>query len=468
MRAAVYCRLSRTPEEDGNLQQQEQQGRAALARKGWSEAGVFVDDGRSAWSESADRPAFRELLEAVRRGEVDVVVARHMDQLTRNYTDWGALNGHGVRFADWAGEVYDAFRCGIEVARANAESDRMSERGRAAELRRVEAGRAPRGGRRHFGYHSGTCCPDGCESHAVRDEEAAVVREMARRWLGGETLRALARELTERGVRHTSGREFNYQTLKRVLVSPRVAAVRVHRGEEVPGDWEPILDRELHARLAAADSRRKSHRAAERYLLTGLLVCGRDGCGATVNGHTHRQTQRRRYKCLACGRNGIGADAVERAVWNQALGRTWHRDRRAERQVEEELARVRGERDAARAALEELDDDYWQRRALPKATYARQATALRDRVGELEEEARRLRGERERSSGFWTSLLALTDAYETATAAQRRAVLEGAVRRMVLLPSRTTAPTVDLTRVRVEWSDGETTLASDGWEEHAA
>lgn len=457
MRAAVYCRLSRKPEEDGNIAQQEERGCETVERAGWTLVDVFVDDGISAWKDDAVRPAFQKVLSLAQSSQVDVIVARKMDRLTRNYLDWGLLHQSGVRFSDWSGQVMDTFQCGIEVAISNRESTNTSERTRLAEVRRVDAGKPPRGGRRHFGYHSGTCCDDGCEHHAVRDDEAAVVREMAERWLAGEKLRPLARELTARGVRHTSGKEFNYQTLKRVLQSPRVAAIRVHRGEEVRGKWEPIIDADLHARLVAADGKSASRRAPTRYLLTGLLVCGTDGCGVTLNGHMHAPT-RRRYACHTCRRNGIVAQPVEEALWNVALGRTWERDRLAEDQVAERLGQVERELREARASLDELDDDYWQRRAIPKQTYTRQSTALRDRVGKLEDDLRQLRRERERVAGFWTNLIALTDTYETATPEQRRAVLEGAIRRVVLHPmTRQLGARVDLDRLEVEWRDGEVT-----------
>lgn len=466
LRAVVYCRLSRSPETDENIEQQRVRGCAVVEERGWTlirngDSDAFVDDGRSAFKEDVHRPAWTALLAQCAAGEVDVIVARDSDRLSRNWDDYARLVRSGARVLTWAegaGQPVDPddTEGAIRAMMSRSYSKRLSANSRLAEERRVARGAPPRGGRRHFAYHNGKCCPEGCVPHTVRDDEAAVVREVATRWLAGEPLRALARELSLRGVRHTSGKDFNHQTLKKVLLSARLAGVRTHLGEEVAGSWEPVIDRELHARLTAANSRSGSHRAPERYLLTGLLVCGRDNCGASLNGHLHRPGARR-YACLTCHRNGIAADAVDNVVWNEALSRTWNRDRGAERQAAERLATVERELRASRQSLRELDDAYWQERSVPKDTYARQATALRQRIEHFEEEARQARREREQASGFWTNLLALASEYETATPQRRRAVLEGAVQRVVLRPSVKTTPWVDLSRLIVEWRDGETT-----------
>lgn len=454
MRAAIYARLSAKSDDAENIPQQLDYGRRVVGRRGWEPAGEWVDDGVSAWRDDVTRPAFADMLRAARAGEIEVVVVRDVDRLTRSVADWGDLSRTGVQVATHGGEVLDRFAVTVLAGVASRESDMKSERQRLAEERRVAAGKPPRGGRRHFGYHSGTCC-DSCESHEVHEREAEVVREMARRWLGGEAMRALARELNERGVPTTGGGEWTHKILKKMLLSPRLAAIRVHRGEEVRGQWEPVLDEETHARLLEADSRSGTRRAPVPFLLTGVLVCGAEGCGATLNGHTHHPTGKRRYACLSCRGVGIGAEPVEEHLWNEALARVWRHDREGQRRVEERLAEVEEALRGARAALEELDDAYWQERTVDKRTYTRQSAALRERAAGLEAESARLRDERERESGFWRSLMGLADTYETAPAHERRKILRRALARVVVAPWEPDGSNeVDLGRLRPEWAIG--------------
>jgi site-specific DNA recombinase len=108
------------------------------------------------------------------------------------------------------------------------------------------------------------------------------------------------------------------------LENPRLAGLRAHNGVVVgPAVWEPIISEAEHRRVLALMEERKvsGRRAPRRYLLTGLLRCGR--CGNTLYSSAREAT--RRYVCLSgpdhggCGRLTIVAGPLEELVAQAVL-----------------------------------------------------------------------------------------------------------------------------------------------------
>ena len=101
------------------------------------------------------------------------------------------------------------------------------------------------------------------------------MRECARRFLAGESIRAICADLNERGERAATGGEWSPQTLRRMLGSARIAGQREHKGEIVAkAEWPAIITqadsaRSAHARRPGA----ADEQGARRYLLVRLLRC---------------------------------------------------------------------------------------------------------------------------------------------------------------------------------------------------
>jgi site-specific DNA recombinase len=87
----VYGRLSETYDAAESVPTQLARGGAHAERRGWAVAAQFKDDGYSAFKEIT-RDGFGDLIEAIERGQIDVVIVRDIDRLTRNLT-----TGTGLR-----------------------------------------------------------------------------------------------------------------------------------------------------------------------------------------------------------------------------------------------------------------------------------------------------------------------------------------------------------------------------------
>jgi site-specific DNA recombinase len=157
-----------------------------------------------------------------------------------------------------------------------------SERIRRQKQQAAEQG-LRHGGSRAFGWDLIKDETGKVVDEVVNEEEAKIIREAADRILLGASLRAICRDLNERGVKSVSGKPWVSTSLKRMLLSPRVLGYRVYHGEGlVPNSLPAILDSETHAALKKVlnDERRRTNRFYNKryYLLSGgILRCFRCG-----------------------------------------------------------------------------------------------------------------------------------------------------------------------------------------------
>jgi len=148
LRAGVYARLSETYDAAESVPTQLERGTDHAARRGWTVAATFKDDGYSGFKEIT-RDGFGELIAAIEAGLVDVVIVRDVDRLTRNLSDWNEFEKasvrHGVRLSAYTGGDLDlstpegAYYGGMETLRAKRESAVKSARVREAHDRNARA-----------------------------------------------------------------------------------------------------------------------------------------------------------------------------------------------------------------------------------------------------------------------------------------------------------------------------------------
>jgi site-specific DNA recombinase len=342
-RVAIYCRISDDREGAGlGVARQEADCRDRAARLAWSVSGLYVDNDFSAYSGKI-RPEYRRLLDDLRSGVADAVIAWHTDRLHRSPRELEEFidicEGAGVAVETVkAGPVDLSTPAGRAVARtlgawARYESEHKAERIRRKALEVAQAGKVWGGAPRPFGFER--------DRVTVRESEAEVIRECVRRVLAGEGVRTLARDLNSRGICTSSGRQWSAQTLKRLLASGRISGQRDHqprvRGEtrrslvgEIVADavWPGIISKEDTARpraLLMDPERRLTPVTPRRCLLTGILRCAR--CGAAMCGRP-REDGRMRYVCNKmpgnnhCGKTYVltaSADECVRGMLKVAL-----------------------------------------------------------------------------------------------------------------------------------------------------
>lgn len=296
MRVLGYARVS-TENQLENYSLPQQQGRleAYCKAKGWELLKTYTDGGCSGGT--LERPALQELLREVRRGGVDAVLVYKLDRLSRSQKDTLTL-------------IEDEFlKNGTDFISINENFDTSTPFGRAmigmlsvfAQLERdqiTERFTMGRIGRGRAGYfHGGGNAPTGYDYTGgllqVNEYQAMQVREAYRLFLGGSSINAVSRKLSE-----SYSPSWTPSKVRSVLKNSLYIG-RVHfGGREYPGVHRPIIDEESFREaqellLGRPGSGRPAFRAG--YLLSGLLLCGQCG-GRYAAGHG-------RYACYSRSKN---------------------------------------------------------------------------------------------------------------------------------------------------------------------
>ena len=316
-RAAIYARVSLDPRGEGrSVTEQVAECTAWAKREGWTIVDTITETGsasRHARSTQA-RTRFPQLRNLIASGTIDILITWEASRATRQVTEYAHLRDlctdHGVRWA-YSGTLYDLtdrsdrFRTGLDALVAEDESARSSERILRASRARAAAG-TPHG-KLPYGYRRDYDPTTGALLRQVPDETTApIAREIITRVAAGDTLYAIAADLTHRGVplprpargRHNAG-AWIPTTVRRIAASPTYAGKRIHRGTVV-GDatWQALVDEVTHQRaLAALDGMNGRAPRADRsvkHLLSGIARCGK--CGGPMVHHVNRG----RYAAYMC------------------------------------------------------------------------------------------------------------------------------------------------------------------------
>lgn len=326
--AALYARISSDPTGQAlGVQRQLEDCRKLAADRGWTVGAEYVDNDVSAYS-GKRRPEYERMLADLRDGLRDAVVVYNMDRLTRRpieLEDFAQVcEAAGVRQVATVTADVDLgnddglFMARIFAAFAAKESGRKSERLRRKARQNAELGLPGGGANRPFGYEA--------DKITVNPVEAAIVREMAARYIGGESARSIAADLEKREIPTSSGAAWRSTTVNGILRAPRIAGLRSHHGEAVAtAVWDPIITVDEHQRILAVSISKQvaGRRAPQRYLLSGMLRCGK--CGGRL--FSSARIDVRRYVCLSgadhggCGGVTVTAGPVEKWITAAVLYR---------------------------------------------------------------------------------------------------------------------------------------------------
>ncbi|MFE9968490.1 recombinase family protein [Streptomyces sp. NPDC005133] len=214
MRAVSYIRQSKKREDDSASSPEAQRTKceALITAKGWDNAGHFADVGKSGWDPGVVRPAFEEMMAAVRAGHVDAVVVFSLSRLTwRGALEAMLINNelakHGVLLVSVEEPYLDTSTpmgvaiFGLIAALAQQESD-MKSAYITATKETLRAAGSHVSGMSPFGFQS---------TREARGElvvvklipdptEAPVVRDIVAWATDGVSASSIARKLNESGV----------------------------------------------------------------------------------------------------------------------------------------------------------------------------------------------------------------------------------------------------------------------------
>ena len=360
LRVVYYARVS-TDKYDQlhSLEAQKTYFENLLARNpNWTFVKVYVDEGLTG-TKIDKRDSFIEMMRDAKRGKYDLIVTKEVSRFARNtveclsctrelltYGVAGLFENDNLNTID---EDCD-FRLTTMASLAQEESRKTSERLKFGFRQSVEKGTVL-GNDSIWGYRKEK------GKLVIVEEEAEMVRTIFDLYANGNLgVRAIAKMLSESGLRNTNGNPFSFSTIKGILVNPKYKGFycgnkthKVHFLSNeiayVPQDeWvmyedhekvPPIVSAELWDRANKKLKERSEKMTSNdktsyqnKYLYSGKIVCGEHG---DCYHHTIYKYKSGNKELWACKRYNEGdkcrnpliynteIDAVMREVYNQIV-----------------------------------------------------------------------------------------------------------------------------------------------------
>lgn len=324
-----YVRVSTENQlENYSIDEQARRIESFCLAKGWRLQQIFTDGGYSGGT--TDRPALHDLLRRVRRGGVDAVVVYKLDRLSRSQKDTLLLIedeflAHHTDFVS-INENFDTSSpfgramIGMLSVFAQLEKDQITERFTMGRIGRSKAGYFHGGGSIPFGYRyeNGHLLPDG--------SRALLVRDLFARFLAGQSLGAIARDVAASG-----GPTWTARKVRAILQNSVYIGKVKFAGAVYDGVHEPLVsltDFTAANRLLAAFQPDTPEKAPLKTpfraetLLSGLVRCGR--CGARYAGvhgfykcYSRSKTSKKQVRDPACKNDNWPIETLDRFVSDQ-------------------------------------------------------------------------------------------------------------------------------------------------------
>lgn len=372
-KTALYIRLSR---EDGDKAESNSVASQREILKEYLRqhpdmelADIYIDDGYS--GTNFDRPAFGRMMEDIYAGKVNCVAVKDLSRFGRNYVEMGnyldnvfvrlrvrflALNNNydTLSVSNAATQVLTVGLTNV-VNESQAATTSVNVRG-TLNLSRKQGKFI--GSFAAYGYLKD---PEDRHKLIIDEETAPIVRMIFERFIAGESIIGITKDLNEMGVpnpsmykklkgfnyKHPSGRSndglWPDSSVRRILqnqmyignmvqgknttISYKIKQCRSIPKEDwiiVEGTHEPIIDKETFDSAQALFNKhiRKSPNKREVDLFSGLMRCS--DCGRAMNKKTniHSYGTYHYYRCVtarkmrksACSNHTIRVDKLEQAV----------------------------------------------------------------------------------------------------------------------------------------------------------
>ena len=217
MRAAIYARYSSENQREASIDDQIRLCKVRLTREGWTVAATYSD--RAMSGSQVLRPGYQKLLQDVREGRIDVVVAEALDRVSRDQEHvagfFKQLTFSGIKLVTIAEGEISELHVGLKGTMNALFIKDLAAKTHRGLQGRVEEGRS--GGGLCYGY-------DVVREHDARGEpvrggrtinenEATIVRRILTAYANGRSPRQIAIELNAEGIHGPAAGEWGPSTI---------------------------------------------------------------------------------------------------------------------------------------------------------------------------------------------------------------------------------------------------------------
>ncbi|MCH9000405.1 MAG: recombinase family protein, partial [Proteobacteria bacterium] len=218
IRTAIYARYSSDNQRDASIEDQLRLCKRQIKSEGWSLVDVYTDAAIS--GATTLRPGYQKLLEDVRSGKLDIVVAEALDRLSRDQEDIAALykqlSFSGVKLITLAEGEINELHIGFKGTMNAIFLKDLAQKTHRGLEGRVRQGFS--GGGIAYGYDVVRETDANGEpvrgKRRINEAEAVIVRRIFEEFAQGRSPRGIAKSLNAEGVAGPKGRPWQDTTIR--------------------------------------------------------------------------------------------------------------------------------------------------------------------------------------------------------------------------------------------------------------
>lgn len=332
MTAAIYIRVSTMNQVDrDSLSTQESRLKAYCEAHDIKVYEVYKDAGFSA--KDTNRPAIKKLFKDIESGKIDTVLVTKLDRITRSLRDLVKLVDFfaekSVKFISITQNIdssgpFGRFMRDLLGLIAQLEREMTAERVSEDMHYRATQGKW-NGGVIPFGYttqqrinkeltksgideyisisKAAKICPEQKKLY-IDEEESIIVKDIFNTYIETRSLRATTHHLNSKGIKTRNNTTWASSSIRRIITNPtyigkiwygkrktnpsngKLEPTKEETWKIVDGKHKAIISEDIFntASLILAEKYNKPTRAKNKYLLSGLIRCGK--CGGSMHGYT--------------------------------------------------------------------------------------------------------------------------------------------------------------------------------------
>ncbi len=371
MRAAIYARYSSDLQREASIEDQRRTCHRLIDAHNWTATRLYADQGLSGSTHM--RPGYQSMMIDARQGLFDVLVAEGLDRLSRDQEHIAALHKQlrylGIPIITVAEGEISELHIGLKGTMSALFLKDLAQKTHRGLEGRIREGKAASG--LSYGYSIlRQFLPDGTFTTGERvidEAQAPIVQRIFQMYADGYSPRSIATRLNSEGIVGPAGTAWGSSTIygnwrrgtgilnnelyigkliwnrQRFIKDPAIGKRQARPNPEaewvthsVPdlriidqSLWEAVKHRQWDTRRTISEEGRttKPERARRaRYLLSGLMTCGRCGASYTLVGTRHYGCAAARNKGNCDNRHTIRREVLEERVLGGLRDKLLHPD----------------------------------------------------------------------------------------------------------------------------------------------
>lgn len=321
MNAVIYARFSSDRQREESIEGQVRECRTYAEKNGFTVIDTYVDRAKSASKDTDKREDFLRMIRDSSKRLFDTVLVWKLDRFARSRFDSAhyknILKKNGVKVVSATEHIAE----GPEGIILESMLEGMAEYYSAELSEKIHRGQKENALK---GRNNGGSIPLGYQLNRetqkleVNEITAPIVWELFQRYAEGDTIKNIRDDFNRRGLTTNKGLAFKYSTFSTVLKNRKYIGEYKYQDVVIPDGLPAIVSQEIFDRVQKRLEKNKQApamaKAADKYLLTTKLFCGK--CGRMMAGESGKSHTGKRYYYYKCGnakkKNGCDKKAVKK------------------------------------------------------------------------------------------------------------------------------------------------------------